>query len=562
MTKKNIESRRILEAPRRRPRVSPTGAEVVRYPVVYSPESIADINRDALPPPKALQGMELAYREEPDSEEDILASGRGNLAGLLLSGVAFSLVLVLLGPIIPVAATLSLSAVFVVPQVFMVIWSRQVTALRLVLATTGPPVIVLMLHAFAAILQYRTIGTVAFGLMSLVTIPVLVGSAFPFYFQLLLTDPRLRPSTRKKHQFQRSSIEGQTVLLLIGIVVAVGLVSVVSKMLGVAVALLSCATIAGGFNLKNRDSSGFTLPVACHYAIRLLSHYLYYGINPSQAAGVWYPTETVGLRQLKVISFLLPCLLTLASATAGFSMWDMPGSRDAFVTTFATSLHEEPTANFLVSLAPSADWNEFVASGLNSEQAPNAVQATPSDRESSPDEFKSEPATERQKEFLGNLLDSSPALWVVIAALGIAHGELWMLWIPVLSILAGLALSVLFPLAVLRPAFKACWQFETSVLPGLDNDQRPLWQCFVDRMRKSRHEHLTEEGSLIREQDHTFFGLSATTDYPVILHKPMFDEHCYIVGQTGSGKTALGIMPLLVQLIRGTASVQRKTNDT
>lgn len=41
-------------------------------------------------------------------------------------------------------------------------------------------------------------------------------------------------------------------------------------------------------------------------------------------------------------------------------------------------------------------------------------------------------------------------------------------------------------------------------------------------------------------------------DFPVLLHKRLLEEHCYIVGQTGSGKTSLGIMPLLMQMLRGT----------
>jgi len=37
----------------------------------------------------------------------------------------------------------------------------------------------------------------------------------------------------------------------------------------------------------------------------------------------------------------------------------------------------------------------------------------------------------------------------------------------------------------------------------------------------------------------------------LLLHEGILSEHCYIVGPSGAGKTSLGIMPLLVQLIRG-----------
>jgi hypothetical protein len=38
---------------------------------------------------------------------------------------------------------------------------------------------------------------------------------------------------------------------------------------------------------------------------------------------------------------------------------------------------------------------------------------------------------------------------------------------------------------------------------------------------------------------------------PLLIHEQIFGEHCYIVGPSGSGKSSLGIMPILIQLIRG-----------
>ena len=37
----------------------------------------------------------------------------------------------------------------------------------------------------------------------------------------------------------------------------------------------------------------------------------------------------------------------------------------------------------------------------------------------------------------------------------------------------------------------------------------------------------------------------------LLLHEDILSEHCYIVGPSGAGKTSLGIMPLLMQLMRG-----------
>lgn len=38
----------------------------------------------------------------------------------------------------------------------------------------------------------------------------------------------------------------------------------------------------------------------------------------------------------------------------------------------------------------------------------------------------------------------------------------------------------------------------------------------------------------------------------LLLHEGILGEHCYIVGPSGAGKTSLGIIPLLIQLMRGT----------
>jgi len=92
------------------------------------------------------------------------------------------------------------------------------------------------------------------------------------------------------------------------------------------------------------------------------------------------------------------------------------------------------------------------------------------------------------------------------------------------------------------------------VILGLDHDGRNLWTCYVDRLNCSLHAaydpHTREP---IREAEHLFLGASPIQTLPVLLHEKLLSEHCYIMGDSGSGKTALGIIPLLTQLIRGHA---------
>jgi len=535
--------KRISASPHRMATPGPRSSEVVRYPIHYSSASVADINQDALPPPEALRDMQLAYREQPDSEQNILSEGRTALSGMSVGAVAVSLALVLLGPVVPVSTTLSLSAFIVLILLFKTIKSQQISTLRLVLAVAGPPVAALTLHAISAVMHYRFAGVVAFSLLSVVTMPILIGSAFPFFYDWLLTHPKVRPETRTKHQFQIANAQMHAILVLAGVAITVALSSLAMNALGVIAALLACFLLAAQPTSRARWFE-LNLSINCRYAMRLFAHYMNYGSNPSNAAGVWMPTEFARKRILKVAAFLLPPILTLACATSGFSVWDLPGSRDAFISAFAENIQNENTAPLLVALTPSTKWEDYVLAS-NDEGFDEQTPASAARREKL--------VLLKQKVFLGKVLESSTALWVVIAAIGVLNGELWMIWIPVLSIVIGLTLSLLFPLALLGPAIKSCKTFEATEFPNLDNDHRSLWQCFVDRMRSSNHQHTNNDGEVIREADHAFFGVSAVTDYPVILHKPLLDEHCYIVGQTGSGKTSLGIMPLLIQLIRGTA---------
>ena len=62
-----------------------------------------------------------------------------------------------------------------------------------------------------------------------------------------------------------------------------------------------------------------------------------------------------------------------------------------------------------------------------------------------------------------------------------------------------------------------------------------------------------DTGRSIREAEHLFLGVEPAQRFPKLLDRRAINEHCHIVGQTGSGKTSLGLMPLLIQLIRGHA---------
>ncbi|MBU0717858.1 MAG: DUF87 domain-containing protein, partial [Planctomycetes bacterium] len=53
----------------------------------------------------------------------------------------------------------------------------------------------------------------------------------------------------------------------------------------------------------------------------------------------------------------------------------------------------------------------------------------------------------------------------------------------------------------------------------------------------------------LSERNHLLAGFNPENDYPILLSRGILREHAHIIGDTGSGKTALGITPLVAQLI-------------
>ena len=508
--------------------------------------------------------MELAYREQPLSEAEVIRFGKAWLATSVFGVVIVSLVLVLLGPVVPVTWTLSLSATVSLLLLFLALKDGVISPLRLVLSVTLPPLTALLLHAIASLLSYRTVAAGAFGLLTFVMLAAVGSTPFDFFRDWILTHPRLTPESRRTPTLSFFELDYKVILLFLALAIVTGFAALANNTLAIVVACLACFVCLVFLPEIRRTSENttpiFDWPLALSYSERLLSHFLSYGRNPSGAAGVWTPTLSPRRRAVTLLALMSPMTLMLASMTSGFSVWDLPVISDEFVDTFRVGLESESTGPMLLALAPSLDVKKYVKAG---QVKPNSFDdRRRSYRSPGEEEEPKKVFTEVQKLMLKEQLHASPALWVVIAALGVLSGKLWMLWIPVLSVAIGVLLTVAFPLTCLRPLLRATWQFETEIVAETDNDPRPVWQCFVDRVRSSTHSVKMPDTGTIREADHVFWGISAITDYPVLLHKPIFDEHCYIVGQTGSGKTSLGIMPLLIQLIRNSAPPPTDTTAT
>lgn len=101
------------------------------------------------------------------------------------------------------------------------------------------------------------------------------------------------------------------------------------------------------------------------------------------------------------------------------------------------------------------------------------------------------------------------------------------------------------------------------ILDTLADESRPEWQWYVDRMKSSNHvtrDPVTRQEN--KEAAHLFLGVEPLAHHPVMLDRKILSEHAYIVGESGSGKTSMGVMPILMQLIRGNTPGAAEPNES
>ena len=123
-------------------------------------------------------------------------------------------------------------------------------------------------------------------------------------------------------------------------------------------------------------------------------------------------------------------------------------------------------------------------------------------------------------------------------------------WANFLVPLVALVLPTLVLLVLFRRLLVQADELRAHV-DTLDHDERSEWQWYVDRVRGSVHVARDPLREPVYEAGHLFLGVEPRFRTPAYLDERLLDAHCYIVGETGSGKTTLGIMPLLLQLLRG-----------
>lgn len=140
---------------------------------------------------------------------------------------------------------------------------------------------------------------------------------------------------------------------------------------------------------------------------------------------------------------------------------------------------------------------------------------------------------------LTDYLLSRPDAWLTLAfdrAIGGEAGGFW-------AILVSLLMCLFLPIALFLTIILIIIGKELADFSGkLDALKTPVcdWEGYVRRLQQS-------DDPVVR--NHLFMGVHATEDYPVLVPHKVLSEHVHLLGDSGSGKTALGLAPLLSQLI-------------
>lgn len=463
-----------------------------RQPLHFHPRSIAAPNYGLLPDGPAMAGMDLAFRKEVlvhASPVSRISRSAGELF-LLWTAIAFGTIL--LGRLCPVNYLAYAAAGVMVLCVAIYIVPQRATGRHLLLALIIPPLVLIAMKAVSLLFIYRFLGAAVFGALAAGAAIRWGSLPFTLYLEWLYTHPRLKPETR------RSGVPVSPPLdfLLLGIVL---LLVVFGPILSSALTLVALVILAAVMLAADGWKDIWDAP---RFGSAVLATFMLCGGPGPSEPGVWHPPMPRKHR------------LAIAAALVG-----------AFLFALTSGL------TLFVPLSDLIKWD--LVSDAEKEKA-------------AMDGPVWEPTEWWIRYAYRKCIDENEQLYLATVPFSLAVG----------AVLPPLVLAAIFrkPLrhalaehrrveGVMRP--------DGSRTPGLDDDGRPEWQWYVDRLRLSRHSATGPLGQEVREAEHFFMGVEPHARFPVLLDRRILAEHAYIVGDSGSGKTSLGIMPLLIQLIRG-----------
>jgi hypothetical protein len=461
---------------------------VRREPLVYSPSSTSSVNHPRLPQRHQLVDMELAYREQAFSDADLRVFSRRWISAAFLITLGTTVALLIAGEFLPLRWIPILGVGITIVGLLFMQLSGHLTLRTALLCTLGPLVLLTTAKASGSLLSNRLFASALFGLVTFAVVARSGRSPLEFYRDWIYTHPRLRPETRRN-----APRPGSPNLIYLGVLLAiVVLVGSFSTGLAMLAAVVASIAMVGGISAA-RDR--------LRTAQDLLAQFLLYGRQSTYAPGVWICARSSRLRARLFLAIMIPFVLTLLT---GLSMF-FP---DTELLTWTAATREVRQAGELTT------W---------------------------------EVATR------------SPTDWCRSVTQAIDGGQFLYFWAIPGIVLASLVIPPLMLLAVYARPLRTLADMRRGVdgdpadadSQTIDADGRPEWQWYVDRLSSSSHISTDPLGGKIREAEHMFVGVEPYARFPVLLDQSILAEHAYFVGDSGSGKTSLGIMPLLIQLMRG-----------
>ncbi len=479
---------------------------VLRQPLVQSPRSTSRYNFGLLPAVPHMAGMDLAYRFEVTDPSNMAWFAKVAIVGACVTPVIKAVVFLAAGLFLSPYLMACFAAVIAIMRAGSLVWNRSVTSRAMLYTIASPAIWMLAAAAVARLFESRMlVGSLA-GVTALALLARHGMQPLQFYVEWLYTHPRLRPATRRT----TPALPPPDYLLLLTALTAALLLPQISTTLALAVlaVLPLLAIYHSRLPLQTLMKQG---------ASAIVPYAMYGGLGP-KPPGIWQASTPYHVRDGTLSKMVGALFLTLAISLNLFM--------------------------------PLVDFPAFTTPTQTKDRTPSKQ----ADRTAATQSKPAKPATARPKW----RRDGRPHQWVldVIDAAWEMSFSPYLFGVPV-ALVAAMVLPPMLLVGVYRRPLEAIGRLRADIeggpgaRPVLDIDERPEWQWYVDRSRDSAHEAPGPFGDTVREAEHLFLGVEPHSRFPVLLDEKLLAEHTYLVGDSGSGKTSLGLMPLIIQLLRG-----------
>lgn len=480
---------------------------MMRYPLVYEQSPVTDYNYARLPDESQWDDMAMTFREQSLSEDVRKKRLRFLfLASSILASVMTGLFVILqafsqfAGFGQAVGGIVQMVVFAVAACGLIIFFKRKLTPLMIILIMFAPFLGVILTTLIEWVAFSRFFVGIASSFLTIMLFWKMGSRPFEFYRQWIKTAPWLTSKQIEDLSPKDESFTPQWVFLVVVFAIA-ALVPYLSPTIAlVSVYVVVVAQILRFFPTTPDESIMEKLRVFTQQLTDILSSYLTHGMRAPLAPGVWKFDQSSASRSWYIILMLFGTYLTINTSLYQGVPWD------------------------LLQLLPNGD--------LTSEE-------------------------------FGQIRDN-PYVWSVYFMEMVAvsdHGR-FMPWFFIFPIIVQVTLPIGIMVAAFAPHIRKVKDFESEIEDLKNQDQRPEWQWYVDRIRSSKHEATDPLGAKVRERDHLFLGIEDQFGYPVYFDRKVLSEHTYIAGETGSGKTSMGILPILLQLIRGNESTDPENGNT